>query len=306
MTGIPYTLVDQPFVLDLVQLGNRDTVDNGSHIFDTVVNGDITGVQPTWLTNVDQTGPQTTQLMQLGLAMGPNTQVGILANASNGGTSFLLTLNFTDMSTASVFVDLPDWFGSQAVGPAEAGVASQAQLGTFFGASQVDQGTPDVALNAIEAIVSTSSLNSGGLGDFTGKQLASIAFSNSTSATSDMGVYAATIRDGVSVAAAGVCCRGATCNASVRAQGSCTPSGTAGAVFATASSTCNSGSVSNTPCCYADYNKANGITVQDIFDFLSDWFAGSPYAQVGSDGTGGSLTVQNIFDFLSNWFNGGC
>ena len=40
-----------------------------------------------------------------------------------------------------------------------------------------------------------------------------------------------------------------------------------------------------TPCCYADYNKVGGISIQDIFDFLNDWFAASPYANTGGDGT---------------------
>jgi hypothetical protein len=103
----------------------------------------------------------------------------------------------------------------------------------------------------------------------------------------------------------GVCCRGSTCNASV-AQANCTGSGTAGAFFATPAASCNAGGSVTTPCCYANYNKANGITVQDIFDFLSDWFANSPLAKVGGDGTSGPLSVQNIFDFLSAWFAGGC
>jgi hypothetical protein len=108
------------------------------------------------------------------------------------------------------------------------------------------------------------------------------------------------------VGSGGVCCRGATCNTTITSAGDCTATGTAGAVFSGAESACNAATISNAPCCYADYNKANGITVQDIFDFLSDWFAGSPFASVGGDGAAGSLTVQNIFDFLSNWFTGGC
>lgn len=54
------------------------------------------------------------------------------------------------------------------------------------------------------------------------------------------------------------------------------------------------------PPCVADFNHANGITVQDIFDFLAAWFAGSPSADVN----GGGLSVQDIFDFLSRWFAG--
>jgi hypothetical protein len=104
----------------------------------------------------------------------------------------------------------------------------------------------------------------------------------------------------------GVCCRGATCNSTVGQAGCTVASGTAGAFFASASSACNAVPLSNTPCCYADYNKIGGLSVQDIFDFLGDWFAGSPYANVGGNGTPGPLSVQNIFDFLSDWFAGGC
>jgi hypothetical protein len=102
----------------------------------------------------------------------------------------------------------------------------------------------------------------------------------------------------------GVCCRGATCSASIL-QAACTAStGYAGAYFAAGAAVCNSGGDTAHPCCYPDYNKVNGVSVQDIFDFLNDWFAGSPYALTGSDGTGGQLSVQNIFDFLNGWFAG--
>jgi hypothetical protein len=105
----------------------------------------------------------------------------------------------------------------------------------------------------------------------------------------------------------GVCCRGSTCNAGV-GQSDCAVSvgSTAGALFVSSASSCNAGNISNAPCCYANYNKINGITVQDIFDFLTDWFAGRPSARVGGDGVSGTLSVQNIFDFLTNWFAGGC
>ena len=69
---------------------------------------------------------------------------------------------------------------------------------------------------------------------------------------------------------------------------------------------CNGSGSTTSPCCYADYNKVGGVSVQDIFDFLTDWFAGSPYAAAGGDGSSGTLSVQNIFDFLSAWFSGGC
>ena len=53
--------------------------------------------------------------------------------------------------------------------------------------------------------------------------------------------------------------------------------------------------------CKADINGVNGITVQDIFDFLSAWFAGTP---VGDFDGSGATTVSDIFLFLSAWFAG--
>ena len=113
----------------------------------------------------------------------------------------------------------------------------------------------------------------------------------------------------ISTGASGVCCRGATCSTTVTTSAACTSSlvggQTAGASFP-AGASCNSAGSTTTPCCYADYNKVGGITVQDIFDFLQDWFASSPYANTGGTGAAGPLAVQNIFDFLTAWFNGGC
>ncbi len=55
------------------------------------------------------------------------------------------------------------------------------------------------------------------------------------------------------------------------------------------------------PVCSADFNGVNGITVQDIFDFLGAWFAGDPRADFDASG---SITVQDIFGFLGAWFAG--
>jgi hypothetical protein len=69
------------------------------------------------------------------------------------------------------------------------------------------------------------------------------------------------------------------------------------------SAVCNSTGSAVSPCCYADFNKANAISVQDIFDYLNAWFAASPYCHVGGDGIVGP-TVQDIFTFLNAWFAG--
>jgi len=53
--------------------------------------------------------------------------------------------------------------------------------------------------------------------------------------------------------------------------------------------------------CSADFNLDGVVAVQDIFDFLTAWFAADSRADWnGVDG----ITVQDVFDFLSSWFAG--
>ena len=100
---------------------------------------------------------------------------------------------------------------------------------------------------------------------------------------------------------AGRCCRGATCAINVL-PAACTGSNTQ---FFPAQTSCNLPGNNLTPCCHADFNKQAGITVQDIFDFLTAWFSGDPIANLTGNGVG-VPTVQSIFDFLAAWFTGGC
>ena len=51
--------------------------------------------------------------------------------------------------------------------------------------------------------------------------------------------------------------------------------------------------------CPADVNRSGVVNVQDIFDFLSLWFAQDPRAEFNRDF---ALNVQDIFDFLAAWF----
>jgi hypothetical protein len=53
--------------------------------------------------------------------------------------------------------------------------------------------------------------------------------------------------------------------------------------------------------CRADHNADGTLAVNDIFQFLNDWFAGLPNADF--DGMGG-LQVADVFAFLNAWFAG--
>jgi hypothetical protein len=100
----------------------------------------------------------------------------------------------------------------------------------------------------------------------------------------------------------GVCCIGSTCAVGIT-QAGCTATAPVGAFFVAAGTACNAGGANTAPCCYADFNKVGGLSVQDIFDYLAAWFAGSPYCQVGGNGAT-TPNVQDIFTFLSVWFSG--
>ncbi|MFN7022894.1 MAG: GC-type dockerin domain-anchored protein, partial [Phycisphaerales bacterium] len=53
--------------------------------------------------------------------------------------------------------------------------------------------------------------------------------------------------------------------------------------------------------CTGDFNCSGTLSVQDIFDYLAAYFAGSPGADV--NGSGG-ISVQDIFDYLEAYFVG--
>lgn len=53
--------------------------------------------------------------------------------------------------------------------------------------------------------------------------------------------------------------------------------------------------------CRADFNGMGGVTLQDLFDFLSVWFALDLAADFNMVG---GVTPQDLFDFLSAWFAG--
>lgn len=94
----------------------------------------------------------------------------------------------------------------------------------------------------------------------------------------------------------GACCRGAICEITT---------GTAcigpNAAFAGVDQACNAAANYSAPCRFADFNRGGDVSVQDIFDFLSAWFAADFSADMTGGGTG-TPGVQSIFTFLGVWF----
>jgi len=183
---LPYAVVDQPGVLDTVNLGTRG--------FDGGVDGDNIGITPDWFTPA---GVQRTNLASLNHFMGADTRVGVIYQISNGGGIFDCTLEFSDGTSTTVTLDAPDWFTSQIPNPPFPGVEVQRELGVYTATDNFDLaegGAP--GLNVVEATFSTSSLINAGFGDVTGKRLVSIVFSNpSAPAGRGYGIFAATLRN---------------------------------------------------------------------------------------------------------------
>jgi hypothetical protein len=95
----------------------------------------------------------------------------------------------------------------------------------------------------------------------------------------------------------GACCTGTSCAVTLPPPAACVGTNTR---YAGDGTTCNAMGNDTTPCCKADFNQSGAISVQDIFDFLNAWFAGSPTADID----GGGLAVSDIFAFLNAWFAG--
>ena len=149
-----YDIVDQAGVLDIVHLGNRNLVAGGSAFFDGTANGDCLGVQPTWLTNVDQSGPQTTVLASP-LQLLTNCKVSCIYQISNGGGQFDITCDFLSGASATTTLSGGDWYN-----------------GDYQGTGGTDCGNPDNNLSITEGTID--------LGAYAGETLVQITFSNAT------------------------------------------------------------------------------------------------------------------------------
>jgi hypothetical protein len=71
-------------------------------------------------------------------------------------------------------------------------------------------------------------------------------------------------------------------------------------VFHGAGSVC--GTVINPiACCAANFNRVDGLEVQDVFDYLSAWFAHDMAADFNRNGV---LNVDDVFAFMAAWHAG--
>ncbi|MBC7772896.1 MAG: hypothetical protein H7210_10405 [Pyrinomonadaceae bacterium] len=250
LTGIQYNVVETAGTLDIVMLGDRNTLDAGNHAFDLKADGDEIGTQPTWLPNSNLTGPQTTTISS-NITFGPDTRLGVLYQASNGGTFFNMTLNFANGTSPILFLDTPDWFFDNSPGVAFPGVEAQAQLGIFNGAEDVDNGRTGALLNVVESIVSTESLAAAGfLVD--GIQLNSVTFSDMTNLSAGLAIIALSARDAADV-----------CLADFNNDGFSNSQDFFDFLTAFFSQAPN-----------ADFNDDGFINSQDFFDFLVAFFQG--------------------------------
>ncbi len=159
-----YTIVGTPGVLDIVHLGNRNTVDNGNWAFDATADGDDIGIQPAWLPVVDQSVPQTT-IMQTPLPVNTNTKVAFLYQISNGGGSFDVTFTFASGNTFTVQLGGGDWFG-----------------GAYLGTQNVDSGFAGANLSITEARID--------MGSQAGEVATEITFSNQTNPNAGYAILA--------------------------------------------------------------------------------------------------------------------
>jgi hypothetical protein len=163
----PYALIGTPGLLDIVHLGDRNTVDNGNWIFDLVPDGDNVGIQPTWLPNTNQTGPLTTTLAMPILIDGAST-ASFLFQISNGGGSFDVTFTFQSGPPVVASLSGGDWFGGQ-----------------FLGRQDVDMANVGANLSIAERTVDLSGQ--------AGRVLTAIAFGNRSNLVAGYAILAANV-----------------------------------------------------------------------------------------------------------------
>jgi hypothetical protein len=167
----PYSIVSSANTLDIVHLGNRNTVDvggPGGGAFDAAPDGDDIGVQPSWLPAVNQSGPQTTSLGG-GILLDGTSSASFLFQISNGGGSFDVVFVFEGGGSVTSTLSGVDWFN-----------------GDFAGTDSVDRG----ATGANNLKIEQGVVN---LGASAGEVLKSITFQNRSNANAGYAIIAANV-----------------------------------------------------------------------------------------------------------------
>jgi hypothetical protein len=174
-----YSFVLSGGELDLVHLGNRNTVSGGVWAFDDEADLDGNGIQPDWLPDADQSGRQTTNLSSP-IELNNGSQLQMLFNISNGGGSFDVVVGFSDGSEFVATATGPDWFGP---------FNGQPNIGIFDGALGTDFAFADPLME--NTILLTEEIIS--LGNFDAMTVTSISFENATNLNGAVAVYAVNI-----------------------------------------------------------------------------------------------------------------
>ncbi|MEM7048768.1 MAG: IPTL-CTERM sorting domain-containing protein [Acidobacteriota bacterium] len=192
-SGLSYVVEGAAGVLDLVHLGDRNTVDGGNWAFDPAADADNIGIQPSWLPDSDQTTAMTSVP---NLPLDAMSRLGVLYQISNGGGDFDLTLVFDDATSVTVTLNGPDWFGPFAgtPDPPGPGVEQQQNLGVdYTGAEGVDAGNPGATLIVSEAVVTAGELLTDLGFDISGRSLTELRFDNGSNSSAGYAILAATV-----------------------------------------------------------------------------------------------------------------
>ena len=158
-----YAIVANAGALDTVHLGNRNAVSNGLWAFEAFPNGNNVGTRPQWLQNVNQSGPQTTNI-QTPIPLGPASSASVVMQVSDGGGSCTVTFGYQSGASSIHVITAPDWFG-----------------GSLPGRDSVDRANAGVNLNVAETVIDLST--------YAGEEMTSITFSNRTNANAGYAIY---------------------------------------------------------------------------------------------------------------------
>ena len=188
-TNLSYDTVDTPGVLDMIHLGQRES----QLPFDDTADDDSAGIQPDWLTELDQSTVFSSVTPNQELTL--DTSLGMLYHSERTGR-FDITLHFADGSMSPpITLDAIDWRvendqSPPAPGP---GVALQENLGTYFARGNYDLADIEEPLFVQEALISGPLLLRDLAFDISGRTLTGITFDNRSHGRG-YGIYALSLR----------------------------------------------------------------------------------------------------------------